>query len=115
MKMRALQVNNHLFIMLDEIEYVGGKSPEKVTIGGAGSYAAVGARLVAGQRFAKSVSWIVDVGSDFPAEFRSMIESWQTACLFREEKNRLTTRAWNGYTGENEHRGRGLWELYESN
>jgi hypothetical protein len=91
--------------MQDEIEYVGGRTLEKVVIGGAGSYAAVGARLVAGEQHAKSVSWIVDVGSDFPREFRSTIESWHTTCLFREDGNRLTTRAWNGYSGENEHRG----------
>jgi len=90
--------------IIDEIEYVGGKTPEKVVIGGAGTYAAIGARLVAGERFSKSVSWIVDVGSDFPSNFRSTIESWQTACLFREDANRLTTRAWNAYSGENEHR-----------
>lgn len=92
-------------ILQDEIEYVGGRTLEKVVIGGAGSYAAIGARLVAGERYAKSVSWIVDVGSDFPQEFRSTIESWHTTCLFREDGNRLTTRAWNGYSGENEHRG----------
>jgi len=89
----------------DEIEYVGGRTLEKVVIGGAGSYAAIGARLVAGERYAKSVSWIVDVGSDFPREFRSTIESWHTTCLFREDENRLTARGWNGYSGENEHRG----------
>jgi len=61
---------------------------------------------VAGERYASLVSWIVDVGSDFPPEFRSTIESWQTNCVFREDRARLTTRAWNGYSGENEHRGR---------
>jgi hypothetical protein len=91
--------------MQDEIEYVGGRTLEKVVIVGAGSYAAIGARLVAGERYAKLVGWIVDVGSDFPREFRSTIESWHTTCLFREDGNRLTTRAWNGYSGENGHRG----------
>jgi hypothetical protein len=52
----------------DEVEYVGGKTAGKVIIGGAGSYAAIGARLAAGERYARSVSWIVDVGSDFPPE-----------------------------------------------
>jgi hypothetical protein len=95
----------------DEVEYVGGRAADKVIIGGAGSYAAVGARLVAGERYARSVSWIVDVGSDFPLEFRSTIESWQTSCIFREDRARLTTRAWNGYSGENEHRGRAPHEF----
>lgn len=93
----------------DEVEYVGGRTPEKVIIGGAGSYAAIGARLAAGEKHARLVSWIVDVGSDFPPDFRSTVESWQTNCVFREDSARLTTRAWNGYSGENEHRGRALW------
>jgi hypothetical protein len=92
---------------------VGGKSDEKVIIGGAGAYAAIGARLAAGGRYARSVSWVVDVGSDFPAEFRAILESWQTACVFRVDGTRLTTRAWNGYSGDNEHRGRGAFEFDE--
>ena len=103
-----IRLITHLSHMVDEIEYVAGKSPEKVLIGGAGTYAAIGARLVAGERYANSVGWIVDVGADFPPEFRSTIEAWGTACRFREDRNRLTTRAWNGYSGENEHRGRDL-------
>ena len=49
------------------------------------------------------MSWIVDQGSDFPAELRVLIDQWGTSCHFRTDLNRLTTRAWNGY-GENEHR-----------
>ena len=73
-------------------------------MGGAGTYAAIGARLVAGSEHSRSVGWIVDIGSDFPCEFRRTLESWQTSCLFREDESRLTTRAWNGY-GPGEHRG----------
>src|SRR5437764_7197102 len=90
----------------DEVEYAGRIPAERAIIGGAGSYAAIGARLAAGDRYASLVSWIVDVGSDFPPQFRSVIESWQTDCIFREDRTRLTTRAWNSYSGENEHRGR---------
>ncbi len=73
-------------------------------MGGAGTYAAIGARLVAGAEFSESVGWIVDMGSDFPVDFRRTIDSWQTSCLFREDRSRLTTRAWNGY-GPEDHRG----------
>lgn len=76
----------------------------KSIIGGAGSYAVVGARLVAGKKLSSSVSWIVDVGSDFPTEVLGVIKSWNTNCLIREDSGRLTTRAWNGY-GPNEKRG----------
>jgi hypothetical protein len=92
---------------LDEIEYVDGKSSLKDIVGGAGSYAAFGARLVAGAAHSRSVGWVVDAGSDFPLDIRRMLESWQTSCLFREDESRLTTRAWNGYgCGRREHRGR---------
>jgi hypothetical protein len=49
----------------------------------------------------------VDVGSDFPAETLDVIESWNTACVFREDPSRLTTRAWNGYHPD-EKRGKSL-------
>ena len=74
-------------------------------IGGAGTYAAVGARLVAGGENSGSIGWIVDMGSDFPIEFRQLIESWCTSCFFRQDKSRLTTRAWNKYGPLDEHRG----------
>lgn len=73
-------------------------------MGGAASFAAVGARLVAGQDHSKTVAWIVDAGSDLPQEMRQTIQSWDTSCMIRETSDRLTTRAWNGY-GPNEKRG----------
>ena len=44
------------------------------------------------------------MGSDFPPDFRPLIDTWGTNCTFRLDEYRLTTTAWNGY-GENEHRG----------
>jgi hypothetical protein len=60
--------------------------------------------MVAGKQYGKAVSWIVDVGSDFPADVMDTIQTWDTGCVIREDKGRLTTRAWNGY-GANEKRG----------
>ena len=74
-------------------------------MGGAASFAAVGARLVAGREFSKSVAWILDAGSDFPPEIRETIQSWDTSCVIRETTDRLTTRGWNGY-GPGDKRGR---------
>jgi hypothetical protein len=74
-------------------------------IGGAGTYAAIGARLVAGTDHSTSVGWIVDMGSDFPLKFRQVIEALNTFVIFREDKSRLTTRAWNGYGPGSDHRG----------
>lgn len=64
----------------------------------------MGARLVAEEAYSQRVSWIVDVGSDFPPEVLDVIKSWNTNCVIREDSGRLTTRAWNGY-GPNEKRG----------
>lgn len=44
-----------------------------------------------------SVGWIVDMGSDFPSDVTTLIDSWQTSAVFRKDEGRLTTRAWNGY------------------
>ncbi|KAL2006388.1 hypothetical protein VTN00DRAFT_9056 [Thermoascus crustaceus] len=89
--------------ILDDIEFGGSIPPVKGVLGGAASFAVVGARLVAGKEHSQSVSWIVDMGSDFPPEVLGVIKSWGTRCVIREDKGRLTTRAWNGY-GPNEKR-----------
>ncbi|KAL4895937.1 Ribokinase-like protein [Aspergillus ambiguus] len=89
--------------ILDDIEFGGTRPSVKNVLGGAASFAVVGARLVAGKEHSQSVSWIVDVGSDFPSDVLSTIKSWDTACVIREDPGRLTTRAWNGY-GANEKR-----------
>ncbi|KAJ5727887.1 hypothetical protein N7493_005707 [Penicillium malachiteum] len=83
--------------ILDEIEFGGTRPDVKNVLGGAASFAVVGARLVAGSDHGRAVSWIVDVGSDFPPETLEVIKSWETDCVIREDHSRLTTRAWNGY------------------
>ncbi|KAF9883719.1 hypothetical protein FE257_003011 [Aspergillus nanangensis] len=89
--------------ILDDIEFGDTRPSVKDILGGAASYAVIGARLVAGMEHSRSVSWIVDVGSDFPSNVLGVINSWDTACMMREDDERLTTRAWNGY-GANEKR-----------
>lgn len=93
-----------MYSSLDDIDFGGSRPGVKNVLGGAASFAVVGARLVSGSKYARSVSWIVDVGSDFPAETLDVIKSWNTDCVFREDHGRLTTRAWNGYH-PNEKRG----------
>ncbi|KAF1945194.1 Ribokinase-like protein [Clathrospora elynae] len=89
--------------IIDDIEFPPPKPPVKDVLGGAGSYSALGARIFAAPPKSKGVGWIVDCGSDFPAELRDFIASWETGVVIRETPDRLTTRGWNGY-GENEHR-----------
>lgn len=78
------------------------QTPRTNVVGGAGTYSAIGARLLSSPPSSKSVGWIVDTGTDFPPDLRSTIDSWQTSCLLRP-RNAPTTRGWNGY-GENDHR-----------
>ncbi|KAL4915547.1 pfkB family carbohydrate kinase [Aspergillus aurantiobrunneus] len=89
--------------ILDDIDFGGSQPNVKNVLGGAASFAVVGARLAAGKEYSRSVSWIVDVGSDFPQEVLDEIKAWDTDCVFRTDPRRLTTRAWNGY-GPNENR-----------
>ncbi|KAL2275697.1 hypothetical protein FJTKL_01652 [Diaporthe vaccinii] len=91
--------------IIDEIEYTPPKPPQKDVLGGAGSYAALGARLFSpGPVQSKTVGWIVDQGSDFPPAITTLIDSWETAALVRHDSDRLTTRGWNGYVDDNETR-----------
>jgi hypothetical protein len=71
-----------VYCYTDDIDFGGSRPSVKNIIGGAASFAVVGARLVSGSMYARSVSWIVDVGSDFPAETLDVIKSWNTACVF---------------------------------
>jgi hypothetical protein len=90
--------------IIDEIHFPPPTPPVTNILGGAGSYSALGARLFSPPPTSKSVGWIVDCGSDFPAELRECIASWETGVVVRETPGRLTTRGWNGY-GEGEVRG----------
>lgn len=93
---------------LDDIEYLPPIPPKKDVIGGAGTYSALGARLLSPPPLSTSVGWIVDKGSDFPTALDELISSWETAALIRETPDRLTTRGWNGY---DEHQNRGFHYL----
>ncbi|KAK8059741.1 hypothetical protein PG996_009671 [Apiospora saccharicola] len=94
--------------IIDDIEYLPPIPPKKDVIGGAGTYSALGARLLSPPPLSTSVGWIVDKGSDFPTALDELISSWETAALIRETPDRLTTRGWNGY---DEHQNRGFHYL----
>ncbi|KAK9360938.1 Ribokinase-like protein [Lipomyces starkeyi] len=88
--------------IIDEIHHLDGTSQYDV-IGGAGTYAAYGARYFLPYPLSKGVGWFVDAGSDFPEVIKEELFSLQTTMIFREDQTRLTTRGWNRY-GENEFR-----------
>ncbi|QSZ35690.1 hypothetical protein DSL72_006812 [Monilinia vaccinii-corymbosi] len=83
--------------IIDEIHYLPPTPSVYNVLGGAGSYSALGARLFSPPPLSKTISWIVDKGSDFPPSISDQINTWQTSCLTRTDLTRLTTRGWNGY------------------
>ena len=69
-------------------------------LGGAGTYAVVGARLISPGIVSQQIGWVVHVGYDFPFSIRKEIESWNIHTRFVETPNRRTTRALNTYAGD---------------
>ncbi|KAF5241710.1 hypothetical protein FAUST_3644 [Fusarium austroamericanum] len=90
--------------IIDDIDFIPPTEPVKDILGGAGTYSALGARLLSPPPKSTSVGWIVDQGSDFPPSLSTLIDSWSTSALFRHDGLRLTTRGWNGYEGTAEKR-----------
>lgn len=82
----------------DEIEFPPPQPTAHDIPGGAGTYSALGARLFSPPPVSKTVGWIVDQGTDWPAALTTLLTSWETSCLLRPSSTRLTTRGWNGYT-----------------
>ncbi|KAI9890749.1 MAG: hypothetical protein M1814_003679 [Vezdaea aestivalis] len=86
--------------ILDDIYYPPSSNlpPSKSVVGGAGSYAALGARLLSPPPLSKQIGWVVDLGIDFPDEVLAEIKGWETSVLLRDPVDgRKTTRGWNGY------------------
>ncbi|KAK0745029.1 Ribokinase-like protein [Apiosordaria backusii] len=86
--------------IIDEIHHPPSLSlaPSINIPGGAGTYSALGARLFSPPpHLSKTISMIIDCGSDFPPSLSSHLSSWDTSAIFRHTPSRLTTRGWNGY------------------
>ena len=69
-------------------------------IGGAGTYAIMGARIICDDRqdLIDQISGIIDMGSDFPFEIKQELDTWKTrGVIYRENPHRLTTRGVNIY------------------
>ena len=91
-------------LLLDDIYQ---ESPPRLlhsnVLGGAGVYAALGARMfrgnnVNGKDGSKSVGMIVHEGHDFPEEAKAELESWRLSSLFVETPQRSCTRGKNVYS-----------------
>ncbi|KAI4118933.1 MAG: hypothetical protein LQ345_001070 [Seirophora villosa] len=83
--------------IIDEIHYQPPKKSDFNVMGGAGLYAALGARLFRPPPSSYEVGWIVHEGHDFPSHIKATIDAWETSCRFVPTFYRPTTRAWNAY------------------
>lgn len=87
--------------IIDEISFPNFKVDG--ILGGGGTFAICGSRIVLGPAESKKCAWIVDIGKDCPSDILSELKSWDTGGVFRFDNSRRCTRGWNGY-GENEFR-----------
>ncbi|KAL8657454.1 MAG: hypothetical protein Q9226_001904 [Calogaya cf. arnoldii] len=83
--------------IVDEIHYQPPRKPDLDAMGGAGLYAALGARLFRPPPSASAIGWIIHEGHDFPQHIKSTVDTWNTACEFIQTPERETTRARNTY------------------
>jgi sugar/nucleoside kinase (ribokinase family) len=72
-------------------------------LGGGGTFAICGSRMVLGAAESTKCAWIVDIGNDCPGEILHELKSWNSGAVFRYDDSRKCTRGWNGY-GANEFR-----------
>ena len=95
----------HLIVVLDDIVFSENVAETAKLqdlsgiLGGAGTYAVLGARLFAAED-PKRVGWVVHTGSDFPAKVREEVDSWNAYTRYISTPERLTSRAKNTYKGE---------------
>lgn len=66
-------------------------------LGGAGTYATVGARLFCQEDASLRVGFVVHAGSELSQELRDEINSWKSGTHIIETPNRMTTRGKNVY------------------
>lgn len=84
--------------IIDENRYLDTEEPPQINIiGGAGTYAIIGARIISPLSQASKISGIIDMGSDFPSEIKQELDTWKTGTIFRNNPNRLSTRGVNIY------------------
>ena len=66
-------------------------------LGGAGTYATVGARLFCHGDASNRVGFVVHAGNELSQKLRDEIASWKTGTNIIETPNRMTTRGKNVY------------------
>jgi hypothetical protein len=83
--------------IVDVFEFPDDKPKVDDQIGGGGTFAALGARTFLQP---DQVRMIVDRGSDFKPEWQSALDSYGPCWVYRDDDQRLTTKAKATYNGE---------------
>lgn len=83
--------------IVDVFEFPPDKPKVDDQIGGGGTFATLGARMFLE---AEQVRMIVDRGSDFKQEWQEALDSYGPCWVYRDDDQRLTTKAKATYNGE---------------
>ncbi len=86
-----------VFKSLSDAIYPETGPPLQDILGGAGSYATVGARLFCHGDASIGVGFVVHAGNELSQKLRDEIVSWKTGTHIIETPNRMTTRGKNVY------------------
>lgn len=81
--------------IIDEINFPDYKMDG--ILGGGGTFAILGSRIILGSRDSDLCSWFVDIGNDCPREILKELRILNTGGIFRFDDTRKCTRGWNGY------------------
>ncbi|CZR70054.1 related to pfkB family carbohydrate kinase superfamily [Phialocephala subalpina] len=79
-------------IILDELHFSNGDKMVEV-LGGAGTYAALGARLHLPPPVSQSLYLMIEAGYDLPSSVEDSLRSWDTRLDVRKDPTKKTTRA----------------------
>ncbi|KAK6336832.1 hypothetical protein TWF718_009620 [Orbilia javanica] len=84
--------------IIDQIHFPASGRVVDDVIGGAGTFAIIGARLFSpSPELSRTLGWVVDAGNDFPGEIKHELERWDTNLILRDTPERKTTKGWNSY------------------
>lgn len=87
---------------IDEVHYEATNQSFTNVIGGAGTFAAIGAGVHLSPEKRHLAQFILDKGNDFTTEMAAEINSWKTGVVWREDDSRGTTKAWNKFVNNEE-------------
>lgn len=87
---------------LDEVRYQATNRAYSNVIGGAGTFAALGAGVHLPPAKRHAARFVLDKGSDFSADMENLINDWGLGVVWRQDDSRKTTHTLNTFVGNEE-------------